>query len=333
MKKAFITGVAGQDGSYMADLLLEKGYKVYGLTRHHGDPQKNWRIKHLFTNKNFILVTGDITDPSSISTIIAEIQPKELYHFAAQSFVGRSWQDASLTFEVNVIGTLNVLEAVRKKSPKTKILQASSSEMFGRSDWPQNENTPLNPVSPYGVSKLAAHHLCKNYRESYGMFVACAISFNHESPRRGGSFVTKKIINAFARARITGKKQVLELGNINASRDWGHARDYVKAMWKMLQINHANDFVLGTGIFNSVEDFINKCVQLIPLNEPITFKFGVPHLLRPVDDFSLQANSEKAWEILRWRAETNLDELIKEMFEFELKELEGIASEPCRDRS
>lgn len=320
MKKALITGAAGQDGSYMVDLLLEKGYEVYALVRSTAGP----RCENLFHSFLRIkTVTGDITDPFSMEKIIEDLKPDELYHFAAQSFVGSSWINPKWTFECNLGGTLNVLEAVRKNSPQTRVLNASSSEMFGRSPAPQNEKTSFHPVSPYGVSKVAAHHLAVNYRESYDLFVACSISFNHESPRRGEQFVTQKIIRAFAQAAVTGKEVELRLGNLDALRDWGHAKDYVQAMWQMLQMDKPDDFVLGSGVSFKVFDFLAMTKRLCKTKPGHVSPVTDSKFMRPVDDFELKADPSKALKELGWKPLYGLNELIVDMFEHECERFSG----------
>lgn len=320
MKRALVTGAAGQDGSYMVDLLLEKGYEVFALVRSK-TRAKCENIAHANLNRNFYVVTGDVTDPFSMEDIISDIHPDELYHFAAQSFVGSSWAYPKWTFDCNVGGLLNILEAVRKHSPKTRVLHASSSEMFGRSAAPQSEATPFHPVSPYGVSKVAAHHLAVNYRESYGLFIACSIAFNHESPRRGEQFVTRKIIRAFAEAAVTGQKVELRLGNLEARRDWGHAKDYVAAMHAMLQRVKPDDFVLGTGKNARVLDFLNMTRRLCKTAPGTVDVIHDPRLVRPVDDFELKANAHRARHELSWNPKYGMNELIFEMFEYERERL------------
>ncbi|MBU1885964.1 GDP-mannose 4,6-dehydratase, partial [Patescibacteria group bacterium] len=255
MKKAFITGITGQDGSYLAELLLEKGYKVYGLTR-RTSTQNFARIQRIVHHPNLKLISGDLADQHSLTYPIKEIQPDEVYNLAAQSFVQASWEQPVLTGDFTAIGVTRVLEAIRLACPTAKFYQASSSEMFGKvRQTPQNENTPFYPRSPYGVAKVYGHWITINYRESYDMFAVSGILFNHESPRRGLEFVTRKIANAVARIKL-GKQKFIELGNLDAQRDWGYAKDYVEAMWLMLQQDKPEDFVIGTGETHSVREFL-----------------------------------------------------------------------------
>ena len=253
MKKALITGITGQDGSYLAELLLAKGYQVFGLTR-RTSTQNFERIKHIV--HEIELISGDLIDQHSITNAVKSIEPDEVYNLAAQSFVQASWEQPVLTGEFTALGVTRVLEAVRLAHPLARIYQASSSEMFGKvQETPQKETTPFYPRSPYGVAKVYGHWITVNYRESYGMYACSGMLFNHESPRRGLEFVTRKIANAVARISY-GKQQTVKLGNLNAKRDWGYAGDYVEAMWLMLQQPTPDDYVIATGESHSVQEFL-----------------------------------------------------------------------------
>ena len=258
MKRVLITGITGQDGSYLAELLLEKGYEVYGLVRRKSKLDFN-NAEHLKGQVTFLF--GDMTDSASLLRAMEIAKPDEIYNLAAQSFVTTSWETPLSTADINAIGVTKLLEAVRLVKPETRVYQASTSEMFGKVQAvPQNEKTPFYPRSPYGVSKLYGHWIIKNYRESYGMFACSGILFNHESERRGAEFVTRKITISVARIQA-GLQECLELGNLNASRDWGHSADYVRAMWLMLQQDKADDFVVATGETHTVRDFVSKAFR------------------------------------------------------------------------
>jgi GDPmannose 4,6-dehydratase len=253
MKRAFITGITGQDGSYLAELLLEKGYEVYGLMRRKSKLDYG-NVSHI--KDKLRLIYGDMTDLASLTTALSKAQPDEVYNLAAQSFVATSWEQAVATANINALGVVNILEAIRIVNPEARFYQASTSEMFGLvQETPQTENTPFYPRSPYGVAKLYGHWITKNYRESYGMFACSGVLFNHESERRGKEFVTRKITHAVARIRH-GLQDVLELGNLDAKRDWGHAADYVRAMWLMLQQEKPEDYVVAAGEVRSVREFV-----------------------------------------------------------------------------
>src|ERR1035437_2235619 len=253
MKKALITGITGQDASYLAEFLLTKGYKVFGTTR-RSSTVNNERIKHI--QDKITILQGDLLDQGSLSAALTEAQPDEVYNLAAQSFVQTSWNQPVLTGEFTAIGVTRVLEAIRTVNPKIKFYQASSSEMFGKvTETPQKETTRFHPRSPYGVAKVYGHYITVNYRESYGIFACSGILFNHESPRRGLEFVTRKITNAVARISL-GKQKKLELGSLEPKRDWGFSGDYVEAMWLMLQQPKADDYVIATGVSYSIRDFV-----------------------------------------------------------------------------
>lgn len=319
MKRALITGITGQDGSYLAELLLEKGYKVYGLIR-RTSLQNLWRIEGILDRIN--LIYGDLTDLSSLIRAIEGAEPDEVYNLAAQSFVQISWQEPLHTLLVTGLGAVNLFEAVRIVNPKVKIYQASSSEMFGKvKESPQNENTPFHPRSPYGVAKVMAHYAAINYRESYNMFICSGILFNHESPRRGLEFVTRKISWSVARIK-KGLQKELRLGNLHARRDWGYAPEYVEAMWKILQLDEPDDFVIGTGETHSVEEFVRKAFEFVGLNWKDYVKVD-SSLLRPAEVEELRADPTKAKEKLNWEPKVSFEELVRIMVEEDLRRLEG----------
>lgn len=325
MKKAFITGVTGQDGSYLAELLLEKGYKVYGLTR-RTSTQNFERIKTIIHHPNLELISGDLIDQHSITFALQDIQPDEIYNLAAQSFVKASWEQPVLTGEFTAIGVTKVLEAMRLACPKAKFYQASSSEMFGKvREVPQNENTPFYPRSPYGVAKVYGHWITVNYRESYDVFAVSGILFNHESPRRGLEFVTRKISNAVARIKLN-KQEFLELGNLDSKRDWGYAKDYVEAMWLMLQQEKADDYVISTGETHSVREFLEIACRVAGLGNYEKYVKHNKKFDRPAEVDLLIGNPEKAKKVLGWKPSVNFEELVTLMvekdLEFESKNLE-----------
>lgn len=325
MKKAFITGVTGQDGSYLAELLLEKGYKVYGLTR-RTSTQNFERIKTIIHHPNLELISGDLIDQHSITFALQDIQPDEIYNLAAQSFVKASWEQPVLTGEFTAIGVTKVLEAMRLACPKAKFYQASSSEMFGKvREVPQNENTPFYPRSPYGVAKVYGHWITVNYRESYDIYAVSGILFNHESPRRGLEFVTRKISNAVARIKL-GKQEFLELGNLDSKRDWGYAKDYVEAMWLMLQQEKADDYVISTGETHSVREFLDIAFKAANLGNYEKYVKHNKKYDRPAEVDLLIGNPEKAKKVLGWSPSVSFEKLVTLMvekdLEFESKNLE-----------
>ena len=342
-KKALIFGVTGQDGSYLAEFLLNKHYIVHGVVR-RSSSFNTGRIDHLYQdphekNRKLILHYGDITDAISVSTLLKEIRPNEIYNLAAQSHVAVSFEVPEYTANADALGALRILEAIKfhKLQKKTKFYQAGTSEMFGKvREVPQNESTPFYPRSPYGVAKVYAHWITVNYREAYNIFACNGILFNHESPVRGETFVTKKIIKALVRIN-SNKQQKLYLGNIDAKRDWGHAKDYVEAMWKILQLKKPDDFVISTGKQLSVRQFINivakklqinlkwigkgKNEKAVNLNTKKTIIEIDKKYFRPLDVNTLLGDSRKASKILKWKPKINIEKLIEDMIEFEEKNL------------
>ena len=308
-KKALITGITGQDGSYLADLLLEKGYEVYGMVR-RSSTENFERIDHI--RDRIHLVQADLLDQLSIISIIKEVDPVEVYNLAAQSFVPTSWSQPVLTGEFTAIGVTRMLEAIKLVNPEIRFYQASSSEMFGKvRESPQNENTPFYPRSPYGVAKVYGHWITVNYRESYGLFACSGILFNHESPRRGREFVTRKITCGVARIKH-GLDDKVRLGNLEAERDWGYAGDYVRAMWLMLQQDEPQDFVVATGISHSVKDLIETAFGCAGLNWEDHVEVD-PALMRPADVDHLLGDSTKARKVLGWKPEVDFEGLIEMM--------------------
>jgi GDPmannose 4,6-dehydratase len=319
MKKAFISGITGQDGSYLAEFLLAKGYKVYGLTRRTSN-QNFQRIQHLVHQENLEIVSGDLLDQHSITVALTNIQPDEVYNLAAQSFVQTSWDQPVLTGEFTAIGVTRMLEAVRFACPKAKFYQASSSEMFGKvREVPQDEETPFYPRSPYGVAKVYGHWITINYRESYDMFAVSGILFNHESPRRGIEFVTRKIANGVARIKL-GRQQFVELGNLDAKRDWGYAKDYVEAMWLMLQQEKPDDYVIATGETHSVAEFLEIACQAADIGDWKSVYKHNPKYDRPAEVDLLIGNPEKAHRQLGWKPTVSFPQLVDLMVRAEIEE-------------
>jgi len=313
--RALITGITGQDGSYLADSLLEKGYEVFGMVRRSASPNLE-RIEHI--QEHLTLVPGDITDLSCLCRIMEDVQPDEVYNLAAQSFVKVSFEEPIHTCNTTGMGFLNVLEAVRLINPKIKIYQAGSSEMFGKvHESPQSETTPFHPRSPYGVAKVFAHWAAVNYRESYGMFVSNGILFNHESPRRGEEFVTKKIVDSVARI-YKGKQDKLELGNLDARRDWGFAGDYVEAMHLMLQHNKADDFVVCTGETHTVREFCEAAFNYVGLSYRDYVEVN-PAFYRPAEVELLVGDHSKITKDLGWSPKVSFSNLVHMMMEDSLK--------------
>lgn len=317
MKKVLITGITGQDGSYLADLLLEKGYEVYGMVR-RSSVEKLDRIEHIRDRIKF--VQADLLDQLSIINVIKQIKPDEVYNLAAMSFVPTSWSQPVLTGEFTGIGVTRMLEAVRLVKDDIKFYQASSSEMFGKvMEVPQNESTPFHPRSPYGVAKVYGHYITVNYRESYNIFAVSGILFNHESPRRGLEFVTKKITNAAAKIKL-GLSNCLYLGNLEAKRDWGYAKDYVEAIWLMLQQDKPEDFVIATGENHSVREWVAASFECLGLDWEKYVKVD-EKLLRPAEVDLLIGDSTKAKNILGWKPRVNFEELVKIMVEYDYNDM------------
>ncbi len=318
MKSALITGVLGQDGAYLAKLLLDKGYKVYGFVARRSTPV-DWRLRELGIEKEVERIEGDMTDLSSLVRALKESNADEVYNLAAQSFVGTSWNQPILTAHSTGIGALNALEAVRMVKPDAKYYQASTSEMFGgMPEYPlQSEETPFHPRSPYGVSKLFAHWMTRNYRESFDIFGCCGILFNHESPLRGIEFVTRKVTDAVARIKL-GQQDKLYLGNIDAKRDWGFAGDYVEAMWQMLQHDTPDDYVVATGRTTTVRDMCKIAFDYVGLNYEDYVEID-PKFYRPAEVDLLLGDPQKAEKVLGWKAKTSLEELMHMMVDADLR--------------
>jgi GDPmannose 4,6-dehydratase len=317
MKRALITGVTGQDGSYLAELLLEKGYKVFGLIRRSSTSSNNHeRIAHLVDD--ITLVPGDLLDQACLVRALEMAEPDEVYNLAAQSFVATSWDQPALTCDVTAHGVLRVLEAIRIVNTKIKFYKASSSEMFGKaSESPQKETTPFHPRSPYAVAKVYGHHITVNYRESYGIFAVSGICFNHESPRRGLEFVTRKISHGVARIKLGLDRQLL-MGNLDAYRDWGYAKDYIIAMWAMLQKDEPADYVIATGETHSVREFLEAAFSHANLNYQDYVQID-PAFMRPVDVDRLIGDSSRAKRELNWMPQTSLTKLVQMMVESDLR--------------
>lgn len=315
MKSALITGITGQDGSYLAEFLLSREYKVFGLVRRTSTVNFE-RLAHL--RERIELVSGDLLDQNSLHRALEVSQADEVYNLAAQSFVAASWTQPVLTGEFTALGATRILEAIRVFNPRIKFYQASSSEMFGKvTETPQTEKTPFHPRSPYGVAKVYGHWIAVNYRESYGLFACSGMLFNHESPRRGLEFVTRKITNAAARIKLL-KQSKLALGNLDAKRDWGHARDYVRAMWMMLQAPEPDDYVIATGRSHSVRDVLDIAFGRFDLDWK-EYVVQDPGLIRPAEVDFLLGDATKAKEKLGWRPEVTFKDLITEMVEADYK--------------
>ena len=315
-KVAIITGVTGQDGSYLSDLLIEKGYTVVGTYRRSVSDfaNKTQNISHLLDNRNFILEEADVTDSASLYRLVNEYQPDEYYNLAAQSHVGTSFKTPISTTEINLMGCLYALEAIRLQKPSCKFYQASTSEMFGdNTRCPQGLGTEFSPVSPYACAKLAAHHMVGTYRKSYGIYACSGILFNHESPRRGENFVTRKITKAAARIKL-GLQDELRLGNLSAQRDWGHAQDFVRGMWMMLQREEPEDFVLATGRTNSVQQFLEYVFEFAELDIKKHVVID-PKFYRPCEVPKLWGDPGKAMTVLEWVPEYDFETLALEMYE------------------
>ena len=316
-KRALITGITGQDGSYLAELLLEQGYEVFGTIRRLSAPN-SWRIEHLLDRVT--LLNADLLDQLSLLNVIVSVRPQELYNLAAMSFVPASWDQPMLTGEFNAQGVTRLLDAVRRVDPTIRFYQASSSEMFGKvREVPQTEVTPFYPRSPYGVSKVFAHYITVNYRESYNMFAVSGMLFNHESPRRGLEFVTRKVTDGVARIKL-GLKDTLALGNLDAKRDWGFAGDYVRAMWLMLQQDTPDDYVISTGISHAVKDLVEIAFARVDLDWKPHVVLD-PAFLRPAEVDHLLGDCSKAQQQLQWAPKVDFKTLIEMMVDADLARL------------
>lgn len=326
-KVAIVTGANGQDGSYLSEVLLEKGYRVVGISRRRAVGGLD-NIEHLLDNPNFLLEKGDVTDSGSLLSIVDKYQPDEFYNLAAQSFVGLSWKEPYHTSMVTALGVTNCLEAIRHAKPDTRFYQASSSEMFGKvRETPQRETTPFHPRSPYGVAKVYGYWITRNYRESYGMFATNGILFNHESPRRGLEFVTRKITDAAARIAVEGGGR-LGLGNLDPRRDWGHARDYMEAAWLMLQQDSPDDFVIATGKTHSIRELLDVAFGHFGLDWK-EYVYTNPEFVRPAEVDLLLGDPTKAKETLGWNPKYTFKTLIEEMAESDYAKIAGQAYSPA----
>ena len=333
MPTALITGITGQDGSYLAEFLLDKGYQVHGIIRRASTFNTD-RIDHIYEDPHtddarLTLHYGDLTDGSQLARLIRTIEPDEIYNLAAQSHVAVSFQQPEYTGNVDGLGAIRLLEAVRDSGIATRMYQAGTSEMFGGAPAPQSEDTPFEPRSPYAAAKVYAYWMVRNYREAYDMYAVTGILFNHESPRRGGTFVTRKITQALARI-VAGTQDRLYLGNLDSVRDWGHARDYVRAMWLMLQADEPNDFVIGTGESHTVREFLAAAFGIVGLDwEP--FVEIDPSYYRPTEVDFLQADPSLARTELGWAPEVTFDELVMDMVVSDLAEI-GLSVDQARER-
>jgi len=319
MKKALITGITGQDGSYLAEFLLNKGYEVHGLVRRvalEAPEHRLWRINHILDQ--IALHAGSLESYASVFNVVEKVKPDECYHLAAQSFVDYSFADEFSTFNTNIEGTLHVLSAVRQRAPECKVYFAGSSEMFGLvQNTPQDEKTPFHPRSSYGISKVAGFHVAQNYREAYDMFACNGILFNHESPRRGFEFVTRKISMGAAKIKL-GLANELKLGNLDAKRDWGYSPDFVEAMWLMLQQTNPSDYVVATGETHSVKEFVEHAFSHVGLDWQEFVKVD-EQFYRPAEVHELKGDYEKAKQILRWEPKVKFGELVEKMVEADLE--------------
>lgn len=342
MKKAFITGITGQDGSYLAEFLLEKGYEVHGIIR-RSSSFNTGRLDHIYQDphergQHLILHYGDLTDASNVSRLLHHVKPDEIYNLGAQSHVMVSFEQSEYTSNVDALGTLRLLDALKENGDKTRFYQAGSSEMFGASPPPQNEQSPFRPRSPYACAKAFAHHIAINYREAYGMFVCNGILFNHESPRRGSTFVSKKTIIWFVRKKLgIAKPDKLYLGKLEPRRDWGYAKEYIEVMWLMLQQKEPDDYVIGTGESHRVREFVEETARILGYHliwqgqgveekgiDAVSGEALVaidPRYFRPVEVDNLVADARKAQAQLHWEHKVKFKELVKIMVEEELKEL------------
>ncbi len=319
MKTALITGITGQDGSYLAEFLVSKGYRVFGMVRRTSS-ENLWRVHHL--HDRIELVFGDLLDQNSLISALKQTEPDEVYNLAAQTFVPTSWNQPVLTGEFTGLGVTKMLEAVRFINPKIRFFQASSSEMFGSTgDFPQNEKTPFHPRSPYGAAKAYGHHMTVNYRESYGLFACSGILFNHESPRRGLEFVTRKISYGVGLIKH-GIRRTLTLGNVDARRDWGYAPEYVEAMWMMLQQDSADDYVIATGETHSVREFVERALTRAGLSWEDHVEFD-PRLVRPAEVDKLVGDASKAKQVLGWKPTTRFAELVDLMVDADMDQVQS----------
>lgn len=322
-RRALITGITGQDGSYLTELLLSKGYEVHGLVRRSSSENQTWRIDHLhagtgMASSRLVLHEGDLLDEASLVRAVLGSAPDEVYNLASQSHVATSFKAQVYTGEVGALGAARLLEAVRQAAPAARFYQASTSEMFGNRAPPQDEQTPFWPRSPYGAAKLYAHWMTVNAREAYGMHASAGILFNHESPRRGERFVTRKVTIGAARAKLGLSKGKLRLGNLDAERDWGHARDYVRAMWLMVQQPAPGDYVVGTGQTRTVAELVELAFRRVGLDWREHVEVD-PSLCRPADVEKLCGDATKAREVLGWRPEVSFEELVAEMVDGDLE--------------
>lgn len=322
-KIALITGILGQDGPYLAKFLLSKGYQVYGMIRRYSNPNFE-NLDYLGITNQIEYIDGDMTDESSLNQVIRTIRPDEVYNLAAQSFVGDSWTLAKMTTEVNSLGVLYLLNAIKMFSPTTKFYQASSSEMFGlqHTNGYQDEKTPFHPRSPYAISKVYAYWITVNFRESYGIFACNGILFNHESPIRGLQFVTRKITDGVARIKY-GLAKELRLGNLDAKRDWGFAGDYVEAMWLMLQQKNPDDYVVGTGVSHSVKDFVSLAFKYAGIKNWEKYVISDPRFKRPAEVPVLKAKWDKAKKQLGWQPKVKFEDLVKMMVLADLERIKN----------
>ena len=323
MKRAFITGITGQDGSYLAELLLSKGYEVHGMIR-RSSSFSTGRIDHIYIDLHephvrLFLHYGDLSDSEQIGTIEQQIRPDEVYHLGAQTHVRVSFDMAEYTSNITGLGTTRLLESIRRNRQDTRFYQASSSEMFGSSPPPQNESTPLMPLSPYAAAKVYAYHMTKNYRDGYGLFACNGILFNHESPRRGETFVTRKVVKAVA-SILAGKQKHLYLGNLDAKRDWGYAPEFVEAMTLTLQSSKPDDYVLGTGECHSVQEFVESAFSYAGLDWKEHVRID-DRYVRPLDPAELRADPAKAAQLLNWRAKIRFHNLVKIMVDADMRKL------------
>jgi len=320
-KTALITGILGQDGPYLAKFLLEKDYKVYGLMRRYNNPNF-YNLDYLGITNKIEYIQGDLTDEASLINIIKTIRPDEVYNLGAQSFVGSSWDQSKLTTEVNALGVLYLLNAIKFFSPITKFYQASTSEMFGNSsnNGLQTEETPFHPRSPYAIAKLYAYWMANNFKESYGMFCCNGILFNHESPIRGKEFVTRKITDGIARIKL-GLANEIRLGNLDSKRDWGFAGDYVQAMWLMMQQEQPDNFIVSTGDTHSIRDFCEIGFNHVGIPDWRKYIVMDPRFKRPAELFALHGKSSKAKDILGWEPKVKFEELVKMMVDADTERL------------